>query len=39
MPYASPAFYLTYLALTQGANNATSMFTIDMCSYFTADTV
>jgi hypothetical protein len=39
MPYASPAFYLTYLALTQGVENATSKFTLDMCSYFTADIV
>ncbi|KAJ9118610.1 hypothetical protein QFC22_003830 [Naganishia vaughanmartiniae] len=39
IPYASPAFYMTYLALTEGANNARTKFKLNMCIYFTADTV
>ncbi|KAJ9101091.1 hypothetical protein QFC21_003309 [Naganishia friedmannii] len=39
IPFASPAFYLTYLALTEGVDNARDKFELNMCAYFTADTV
>lgn len=30
---------MTYLALTEGVDNARAKFELDMCTYFTADTV
>ncbi|KAJ9126149.1 hypothetical protein QFC24_002422 [Naganishia onofrii] len=30
---------MTYLALTEGVDNARAKFELDMCTYFTADTI